>query len=72
MYMSTLQICNIQADLSNSWNLEGGGFSFISSTSSNDVYINPIQDGLFWGCSRIGENIPPPSPSLKSITHILQ
>ena len=35
--------------------------------------LNPIQDGLFRGCSRMGggggEKWP---PSLKSVTHILQ
>ena len=33
--------------------------------------VNPIQDGLFRGCSRIGEGAFWP-PSLKSATHILQ
>ena len=33
--------------------------------------INPIQDGLFWGCSRMGGPFCPP-PYLKSATHILQ
>ena len=33
-------------------------------------FFNPIQDGLFWGCSRMwGQKAP---PSLKSVTHILQ
>ena len=41
----------------------------------NEFYIsqnsfNPIQDGPFWGCSRMGET--KRSPSLKSVTHILQ
>ena len=33
--------------------------------------INAIQDGLFWGCSRMGVT-KEDTPSLKSITHILQ
>ena len=41
----------------------------------NEFYIsqnsfNPIQDGPFWGCSQMGET--KRSPSLKSVTHILQ
>ena len=37
------------------------------------VNINPIQDGLFWGYSRIGwEGGLFGPPSLKSATHILQ
>ena len=32
--------------------------------------INPIQDGLFRGCSRMGEE--KGLSSLKSVTHILQ
>ena len=32
---------------------------------------NPIQDELFWGCSRMGGG-PFCTPSLKSATHILQ
>ena len=32
--------------------------------------INPIQDGLFRGCSRMGQQIG--LSSLKPITHILQ
>ena len=33
-----------------------------------EVVVNPIQDGLFWGCSRIGGGQKGP-PSLKSVTH---
>ena len=33
--------------------------------------INPIQDGLFWGCSRM-EEPKRPIPTLKFVTHILQ
>ena len=32
--------------------------------------LNPIQDGHFRGCSRMGEAKRP--PSLKSVTHVLQ
>ena len=35
------------------------------------VFLNPIQDGLFRGCSRMGRG-GKGSPSLKSVTHILQ
>ena len=35
--------------------------------------VNPIQDGLFWGCSRMGRGLfASPPPSLKSATQILQ
>ena len=34
--------------------------------------FNPIQDGLFWGCSRMGGGAKRPPPCLKSVTHILQ
>ena len=34
--------------------------------------LNPIQDGLFQGCSQIGEGGAFWPPSLKSATHILQ
>ena len=48
--------------------------------SLNTIYfgqklpINPIQDGLSQGCSRMeGQKAtPPPPPALKSATHILQ
>ena len=33
--------------------------------------INPVQDGLFWGCSRMGVT-KKDTPCLKSVTHILQ
>ena len=33
--------------------------------------FNPIQDGLFWGCSWMGGSLFAP-PSLKFVTHILQ
>ena len=33
--------------------------------------INPIQDGLFWGCWQMGEGQKDP-PSLKPVKHILQ
>ena len=32
--------------------------------------FNPIQDGVFWGCSQMEGAFCP--PSLKSATHILQ
>ena len=36
-------------------------------------YVNPIQDGLFRGCSRMGRRGRQKAPpSLKSVTHILQ
>ena len=35
------------------------------------IYFNPIQDGLFWGCSRMGVGLFGP-PSLKLATYILQ
>ena len=41
----------------------------VSDVVKNDV-VSPIQDGLFWGCSQMGEAFWP--PSLKSATHILQ
>ena len=34
--------------------------------------FNPIQDGLFWGCSRMGGGCKKTPPCLKSVTHILQ
>ena len=34
------------------------------------LFLKPIQDGLFWGCSRMGGQ--KGLPSLKSVTHILQ
>ena len=34
-------------------------------------YFNPIQDGIFWGCSWMGAG-GFVSPSLKSVTYILQ
>ena len=43
--------------------------------SDENIYMefrfNPIQDGLFRGCSRMGEDLFGP-PSLKSVTQILQ
>ena len=41
-----------------------------SQTNKIRQTINPIQDGLFWGCSQMGGPFCP--PSLKSITHMLQ
>ena len=38
---------------------------------SHLLLFNPIQDGLFWGCSRMGGGQKGPL-SLKSVTHILQ
>ena len=40
----------------------------------SQVSINPIQDGLFWGCSwmREGVGFLPPPPPLKPTTQILQ
>ena len=35
------------------------------------INFNPIQDGLFWGFSRMEGGAKRP-PSLKSVTHILQ
>ena len=35
-------------------------------------FLNPIQDGLFRGCSRMGGGGKKAPPSLKSVTHILQ
>ena len=37
----------------------------------NDNNINPIQDGSFWDCSRMGKEHKG-LPSLKFVTHILQ
>ena len=34
-------------------------------------HINPVKDGLFPGCSRMG-GAAKKAPSLKSVTHILQ
>ena len=38
------------------------------------IHFNPVQDGLFWGCSQMGggggQLFGP--PSLKSATHIVQ
>ena len=36
------------------------------------ISFNPIQDGYFRACSRMGEDQKAPPPSLKSVTHILQ
>ena len=39
------------------------------------INFNPNQDGLFWGCSRMGGGgggVAKRSPSLKSVTHILR
>ena len=41
-----------------------------SQTNKIRQTINPIQDGLFRGCSQMGGPFCP--PSLKSITHMLQ
>ena len=38
--------------------------------SNARAYFNPIQDGHFQGCSRMGGAKRP--PSLKSVTHILK
>ena len=35
-------------------------------------YFNPIQDGHFWGCLRMGGGGQKDPPSLKSVAHILQ
>ena len=45
--------------------------SQIQDLWNRESKFNPIQDGLFWGCSGMvgGQN---GSPSLKSVTHILQ
>ena len=60
---------------------------FVHTTLSSSVYdkiitlsfgnhwlpvFNPIQDGLFRGCSRMGRGSKKAPPSLKFITHILQ
>ena len=36
------------------------------------AHVNPIQDGHFRGCSRMGGGGQKGSPSLKFVTHILQ
>ena len=36
------------------------------------ININPIQNGPFWGCSRMGRGQKTLLPSLKSVTNILQ
>ena len=42
----------------------------------SNYQFNPIQDGLFWDCSRAAEGgkagVAKKFPSLKSVTHILQ
>ena len=52
------------------WKCDQRSRNFVFSKVIN---INPIQDGLFWGCSQIrrggGGGRP---PALKSVTHILQ
>ena len=40
------------------------------SHESFETIINHIQDGLFWGCSRMGGG--KTAQSLKSVTHILK
>ena len=44
---------------------------FMEDIGISEECINPIQDGLFWGCSRMGGG-PFWSPFLKPATHILQ
>ena len=45
----------------------------VQQSLSNNVksfnFMNPIQDGYFWGCSRMGGG--KKALSLKSVTHIL-
>ena len=36
------------------------------------LFFNPIQDGLFWGCSRMERGPKMPPPSIKSAAPILQ
>ena len=43
-------IYDIQADRSDSWDVEGGGFLFISSTYSNAVYMKVHT--LHFACSK--------------------
>ena len=57
------------------WKCSYTALFVISAIASYQVYedsgreflFNPIQDGLFWGCSRMGALFG--SPSLKSATH---
>ena len=46
-------------------------FTFFYLTFKGIINPNPIQDGLFRGCLRVGGGKKPPS-SLKTVTHILQ
>ena len=46
------------------------GIKTLSPNGLRTYLINPIQDGVFWGCSRMEGGVK--APSLKSVTHILK
>ena len=37
---------------------------FSSIHDNQETYLNPVQDGLFWGCSRMGGTKRPPLPKI--------
>ena len=54
-----------------SWSQASSCHKNLAQNEMNKGRFNPIQYGLFWGCSRMGES-QKGLPSLKSVTHILQ
>ena len=75
-------MCNLRSRLFFHWNLlikrlVNRVFVLVNGiifNRSNELMINPIQNGPLWSCSQVkggggGEKVP---PSLKSVTHILQ
>ena len=46
--------------------------AFMNFDNLSSYKFNPIQDGLFRGCSRMGEAKKAPQPSLKSAARILK
>ena len=75
-------MCNLRSRLFFHWNLlikrlVNRVFVLVDGiifNRSNELMINPIQNGPLWSCSQVkggggSEKVP---PSLKSVTHILQ
>ena len=75
--LSVSRTCYIKTDFERhlddmkSWSQASSYHKDLAQNEMNKGRFNPIQDGLFWGCSRMGESQKGP-PSLKSVTHILQ
>ena len=45
---------------------------YAKTEKQNNISLNPIQDGSFWGCSAMGVGEAKRLPSVKSVRHILQ